>query len=142
MNDQQGMMVIGLVVFMASLTTAMLYLTQQQMVGMIEQNQQYASYLQQKQQALSALQWASSVVWSPRQGQWQCQRLARYALRACLYQDGQQLLLRGEGQAIDHLLPLYFYQWQDGQADKQGLWLQPARHGWSDVCPLSVACHD
>lgn len=133
---------MGVVMFIASLTGAMLYVTQQQMVRIIEQNQQQATYLQQKQQALSALQWGSSVLWLPRQGQWQCQRLARYALRACLYQQGQQLLLRGEGQAVTNLLPLYFYQWQKWQADKHGVWLQPARHGWSDVCPLSVACHD
>lgn len=139
MSPQQGGAVLGITIMLLVLATLMLHGMQRQLDASLSLVADEQQYVQDFQQAQSALNWGLRQKWTLATG-WSCQIEGQYRWRACLLRrdDNKGIvfgepLLQGASSPDAKLEPLRLWHWVTFYGDG----LKPLPGGWIDFCPLS-----
>lgn len=135
MSQQQGNLVLGMIMMILLLGTAMLNATRQQLTASLSLVVNERQHIINFYAAQAALLWGSKLTWN-NQDDWQCQTEQQQQWRACLKNvNSQRRLLRGEQLSAKHHAVVLWHWVKTDPASKEKIAFVP--HGWIDFCPLT-----
>lgn len=141
-QKQRGYATLLLVMMLLGFSMLMLKGVHRQLDQRVRIQADERRYLQNRQRANSALAWASSLRWSLKGDDWQCQRHESRQLSACVKPlNNDELLMRGVGDSGAGNTPAALFQRalaQRGRAESSDVGLIPVSTSLSDVCPLGL----